>query len=336
MEQQPLMKAMVATALGDAGVLRLETRPRPEPGADEVLIRVVATSVNFADIKAREGRYHGGAEPPFIPGLDAAGVVESVGRDVTRIAPGMRVVAFPHGGSYAEYVVARDILVFPIPETVAWAVAAALPIVSFTAYKLLADVARLNPGERVLVHAAAGGVGTTAIQLARIMGASQTIGTVSRDSKSAAARDAGADAVVNYAEPDWLEKVKALTQGDGVDVILDSIGGTVSEQSVTVLARFGRLVHFGSASGQPGHIRVSDLHASCRSVLGFSLGTVRVHRPELVRPAAEAVLQSVKEGRLTMAVGRRYPLAAAAEAHRWMESRQSTGKIILMVDEHAG
>ncbi len=326
------MKAVVVTALGGPEVLQWEERPRPDVGPRDVLIRVMATSVNFADIKAREGRYHGASLPPFIPGLDAAGTVEQVGSQVTGLAPGMRVIAFPSGGSYAEWVVAPDALVFPIPDSVDWDVAAALPIVGLTAYKLLHDIARMESGERVLIHAAAGGIGTTAIQFARLMGAAQIIGTVSREEKKAIARSLGADAVINYAEEqDFSAVVNELTEGRGVDVVLDSIGGTVSEQSLTCLAPFGRLVHFGSASGQPGQFRVGDLHASCRAVLGFSLGTARAQRPYLLKPAADAVLDAVATGGVSMQIGARYPLREAAAAHRWMESRASTGKIILQV-----
>lgn len=326
------MKAVIATALGGPEVLRVEDRPIPQPGEHQVLIRVKASSVNFADIKARYGRYHGAAAPPFIPGLDMAGVVEEVGAGVTALRPGMHVAGFPNGGSYAEWVVADETLVYKLPDAVDWSTAAALPIVAFTAYKLLADVARLEAGERVLVHAAAGGVGTTAIQIARILGASQIIGTVSRSEKMAAAESAGADWVINTTEEKFPDAVNRVTAGQGVDVILDSIGGSVSEESLLCLARFGRLVHFGSASGQVGQVRVSDLHASCRSVLGFSLGTARATRPSTIAPAAETVLKWVAEGRLTMQIGRHYPLAEAAEAHRWMESRESTGKIILDVN----
>ncbi|NMP21681.1 quinone oxidoreductase family protein [Sulfobacillus harzensis] len=327
------MKAVVVTALGGPEVLRLEEVAAPEPQPGEVLIRVAATSVNFADIKARQGRYHGAGQPPFIPGLDAAGTVEAIGDGVGSVAVGDRVIAFPKGGSYAEYVVAPANLVFPIPAAVDWDQAAALPTVAFTAYKLLHDVGRVVPGERVLVHAAAGGVGTTAIQLAKLMGASMVIGTVSRKEKASVARDAGADAVINYSQEDFVAPVRELTDGQGADVILDSVGGTVAERSLEALAWFGRLVHFGSASGETGHIRVGDLHASCRAVLGFSLGTARARRPELLKPAADAVLAYVQSGQLAMRIGRRYHLHEAADAQKWMESRESTGKIVLLTKE---
>lgn len=324
------MKAVVVTDLGEADVLKIKDVPVPEPGPGQVLIRVYATSVNFADVKARRGHYHGAGRPPFVPGLDVAGVVEALGPGVDALAIGMRVAAFPKGGSYAEYVVAGQDLVYPLPDALGWEAAAAVPTVGFTAYTLLTQVGQLRAGESVLIHAAAGGVGTTAIQLARILGAGRVIGTVGRAEKRAVAEALGAE-VVDYADGHFADAVNQMTDGRGVDVVLDSIGGPVSEESLDCLAHFGRLVHFGSASGQPGHIPVGSLHASCRSVRGYSLGTARVERPESIAPTAREVLRLAAEGALSMQIGRHYPLDQAADAHRWMESRGSTGKIVLDV-----
>lgn len=326
------MKAIVIRALGGPEVLGVEERPIPEPGAYQVLIRVAAASVNFADIKARQGRYHGAGQPPFIAGLDAVGIVERVGSHVTALSPGMRVAAFPSDGSYAEFVLADEKLAYPLPDAMSWETAAALPTVGLTAYTLLHDVAQLRPGETVLVHSAAGGVGTTAVQLARLLGAGPVFGTVGSSAKVSLVQGLGAQGVVDYTREPFSQRVNDWTEGRGVDVILDSVGGTVSEESLACLAPFGRLVHFGQSSGSGGRITVSDLHASCRAVLGYSLGTVRRTRPESLRPAAETVMRLAAAGRLMMQVGRRYPLLQAAEAHIWMESRQSTGKIVLMVD----
>jgi NADPH2:quinone reductase len=325
------MKAVVVTAFGGPEVLKYTTVDPPSIGPKQVLIRVVATGVNFADIKSRYGKYHGAAQPPFIPGLDAAGIIEAVGSEVHQFKAGQRVIAFPQNGSYAEYVVADENLTFALPDNVDFDTAAACPIVSFTSYKLLADVARLEPGETVLIHAAAGGVGTTAIQLAKIMGAGLVIGTVGSEHKMATALEAGADHVICYEKDDFAEQVKELTNGQGADVILDSISGWVSEKSLTCLAMYGRLVHFGNSSGEAGQFKTPDLHASCRSVLGFSLGTTRKKRPHLLRDAAERVLGYLADGRLKMKIGKRFSLEEAAEAHRWVESRQSTGKVLLEV-----
>ncbi|WP_181535912.1 zinc-binding dehydrogenase [[Anoxybacillus] calidus] len=324
------MRAILVTEFGPPEVLKCTTVDVPSITSRQVLIRVEATSVNFADIKSRYGK-KGSGKLPFIPGLDVAGVVEKVGSDVKRFTEGQRVIAFPKMGSYAEYVVADEILTFAIPDNVDFDTAAACPIVSFTAFKLLADVARLEPGETVLIHAAAGGVGTTAIQLAKILGAGCVIGTVGSTTKIATALDAGADHVICYEDVDFAEKVVELTNGRGADVILDSISGQVSEKSLECLAMYGRLVHFGNSSGYVGRFQTKDLHSSCRSVLGFSLGTTRKERPHLLHNAADHVLRYLAEGRLKMKIGKKFALEEAVEAHRWVESRNSTGKVLLTV-----
>ncbi|PYI51929.1 quinone oxidoreductase family protein [Paenibacillus flagellatus] len=324
------MKAIIVTEFGGPDVLRYTDTDIPRIQADQVLIQVEATSVNYADIKSRTGG-KGAGTPPFIPGLDVAGVIASVGADVRHLKPGQRVIAFPAHGSYAEYAVANETLTFAIPETIDFDMAAACPIVSFTAYRLLADVARLERGETVLVHAAAGGVGTTAIQLAKLLGAGRVIGTVGSEEKAAIAEEAGADHVIVHGREDFAARVNELTDGEGANVVLDSISGAVSEKSMECLAPYGRLVHFGSAGGATGTIRTQDLHASCRSVLGFSLGTTRSKRPHLLQDTAEKVIPLLADGSLRIRIGGRFPLAEAAKAHEWVESRQSTGKVLLDV-----
>lgn len=325
------MKAVAVTDYGAPEVMKYITIDIPVLQPHQVLIRVVATSVNFADIKARHGNRNGGSQPPFIPGLDAAGVIEAVGADVRYLKRGDRVIAFPHDGSYAEYIAADESLTFVIPGDLGFDVAAASPIVSFTAYKLLADVARLVRGETVLVHAAAGGVGTTASQLAKILGASLVIGTVGSESKIQSALAAGCDHVLRYDEGDFSGTVNELTGGRGVDVVLDSVAGSVSEKSLECLAKYGRLVHFGNSSGRVGHFQTKDLHSSCRSVLGFSLGTTRKERPYLLADTASHVLGYLASHQLEIKIGHRFKLEDAAEAHHLVESRQSVGKVLLNV-----
>lgn len=327
-----MMKAIVVNEFGGPDVLRQVEMERPTISARQVLIRVVATSVNFADIMTRQGEYHSTGKPPLIPGLDAAGIIEEVGTDVRSLRAGQRVVAFPKSGSYAEYIVADEDLTFVIPDNVGFEVAAASPLVAFTSYKLLADVARLQKGETVLIHAASGGIGTTAIQIARILGASLIIGTVGNGRKAGAVLAAGADEVIAHDEADFVERVNALTEGRGVDIILDSIAGETGERSLECLAKFGRLVNFGRASGEAARFRTTDLHSSCRSVLGFSFGTTRNSRPELVQETAEKVMGYLQDGLLDMKIGKRFALKDAAEAHRLVESRLGTGKVLLVVD----
>ncbi|MCC2326000.1 quinone oxidoreductase family protein [Bacillus wiedmannii] len=324
------MKAIIVTSFGGPEVMKYTDVDMPAISEDQVLIRVVATSVNFADIKSRYGK-KGNKALPFIPGIDAAGIVERVGSHVKNIYPGQRVIAFPQNGSYAEYVVANENLTFVLPDKVDFQTAAACPIVSFTSYNLLANVARLQQGESVLIHAAAGGIGTTAIQLAKRLGAGTIIGTVGSEVKRKIALDAGADYVICHQDEDFVEKVNELTNGEGVDVILDSISGTVSERSLKCLAYYGRLVHFGNASGEIGNFQTKDLHASCRSILGFSFGTTRKKRPELLQKTANEVFRYLRDGRLKMKAAKSFPLQDAGKAHEWVESRQSTGKVILTV-----
>ncbi|EJV66387.1 hypothetical protein IEO_01543 [Bacillus wiedmannii] len=324
------MKAIVVTSFGGPEVMQYTDVDIPVISEDQVLIRVVATSVNFADIKSRYGK-KGNKALPFIPGIDAAGIVERVGSHVKNIYPGQRVIAFPQNGSYAEYVVSNENLTFVLPDEVDFQIAAACPIVSFTSYNLLANVARLQQGESVLIHAAAGGIGTTAIQLAKRLGAGTVIGTVGNEAKSKIALDAGADYVICHQDVDFVEKVNELTNGEGVDVILDSISGTVSERSLKCLAYYGRLVHFGNASGEIGNFQTKDLHASCRSILGFSFGTTRKKRPELLQETANEVFRYLRDGRLKMKAAKSFPLQDAGKAHEWVESRKRTGKVILTV-----
>jgi len=212
----------------------------------------------------------------------------------------MKVVvvnAFPAGGTYAEYVVANEDLTFALPDSIDFDTAAASPVVSFTSYKLLADVARLVPGESVLIHAAAGEIGTTAIQLAKLLGAGKVIGAVGSASKAAVALEAGADHVICNDNEDFAARTLELTDGAGADIILDSISGAVSERSLACLAWYGRLVHFGNASGEVGSIRTIDLYASCRSVLGFSFGTTRSKRPHLLTSQTVRIMITVPVSR---------------------------------------
>lgn len=324
------MKAIVVTGFGGTENLKYKDVEMPVIADNEVLIRVVKTSVNFADIKSRYGQK--GVTLPFIPGLDATGFIEKIGSKVSGLVEGQRVIAFPKNGSYAEYVVASDQLVFPIPAELDFRTAAACPIVSFLSYRLLKNIAAMEKGETVLVHSAAGGVGTTAIQVAKILGAKTVIGTVGSRDKMKVAEESGADFVICYEEEDFAPIVNEITNEQGVDIVLDSISGAITENSFNCLAPYGRLVHFGNSSGHIGNIKTVDLHASCRNVLGFSLGTTRKLRPNLLKETAEEVFPLIVNNQLNIKVGHEYKLEEAAEAHNLMENRLSKGKILLNVD----
>ncbi len=329
-EGQEKMKAILIPEFGGPEVLQIKEVETPAISENQVLIRVAATSVNYADILTRRGLYHAAGKPPIIPGMDAAGIIDRVGSGVKKFKVGQRVIALPKNGSYAEFIAVDENLAFALPDNVDMIEAAACPLVAFTAYKLLADVGRLQPAESVLIHAASGGVGTAAIQIAKILGAGLVIGTVGREAKIPAALEAGADHVLLIGE-DFSMEVNRLTAGRGVDLILDSIAGAITKKCLACLATYGRLVIFGSASGEVGQVATNELHASCRAVLGFSLGTTRNHRPELLQETAEKVLSYLSDGSLKMKVDNTFSLEDAGAAHALMESRQHTGKIVLLV-----
>ncbi|REE89046.1 NADPH2:quinone reductase [Paenibacillus taihuensis] len=326
------MKAIIVEQFGGTEHLKLVDMETPTPGPGQVLIRVKTTSVNFADIKARYGN-KGAGKLPFIPGLEAAGVVEQVGKRVSTVQVGQRVLAFPHNGSYAEYIIADANLTFSLPDEVTMEAAGASGIVTFLSYKLLADLAKMEAGETVVVHSAAGGVGTTAIQVAKALSAGMVIGTVGTESKMPVAYDAGADHVLCYADGSWVEQVSALTGGTGSAIILDSVGGAVSEQSLACLAKYGRFVVFGNSSGTYAQLSTGELHASCRSILGYSLGTTRKERPEQLQAAAPQVFQLLASGKVRIKINEKLPLESAAQAQELVETRASTGKVLLVVEE---
>ena len=324
------MRAMVVTAFGGPEVLQPREVEAPRPGPGQVQIQVAATSVNFADILARRGLYHGGAQAPFVPGLDAAGTIAALGEGVAGWQVGQRVAGMLSGGTYAELAVADPVSLFALPDSVDWETAAAFPVLGVTAYNILHLAGRLAAGETVLVHAAAGGVGTTAVQMARLLGAGQVIGTVGDDAKAALVRELGADAAINYRTADLAARVLELTDGRGVDVILDSVSGEVFRESLRCLAQFGRIVVFGRSSGQAGTVQTTELDGVNRAVIGYSSGHYRRNRPAALRPAGETVLGWLAEGRWRPIIGHRYPLAEAAAAQQLIERRASTGKVLLL------
>lgn len=325
------MKGILVKKFGGPEVLVYTNLDDPEPKSDQVLIRVHTIGVNFADAKARTNAYHVKRQLPFIPGLDVAGTIEALGPGVKNLTKGQRVVAFPQGGSYCELALAQEVLTFPIPDSITDETAAAFPVVAGTSYSMLSRIARLKPGEALLLHSAAGGVGTTALQIARHLGAQPIIASVGSDIKKSVLAKLGADAVVNYRSENYVEKTLALTDGKGADVILNPLAGEMLERDLNCLAQFGRLLCFGNASGKPASISSNQLQGSCRSVLGFSFGTLRRKQPHEVSGIMQAVITLLAEGKLHMVIGEQFPLAKAADAHRHLESRASTGKILLTI-----
>jgi NADPH:quinone reductase len=326
------MRAVVARGAGGVEVLAVVDVPEPAPAADEVLIRVRYAGVNFADVNARRGTY-GGAGGLRGLGLEVLGEVVAVGVAVRGLAPGRRVAGFSRGPAYAELAVAHQDLVWPVPDEVPDEQAAAFPVVGCTALHLLRSAARLQPGERVLITAAAGGVGTTAIQLARLEGAGLVVGAAGSADRAEVAVRAGADAGIDYSAGPLDAGLLAAVGPGGVDVVLDGVGGRLRKEALDCLGPFGRLVHFGNSSGTPEDLpSAREQRERNLAVVGFHLAALRAQHRELVASAAAAVLDRLRAGSLRIAVADVLPLAEAAEAHRRLESRQVTGKLLLAVD----
>jgi NADPH:quinone reductase len=276
-------------------------------------------------------------ELPFRPGAEVAGTIEAVGEGVEGFAVGTPVFALVGAGSdgYAQFAVTYAAQVIPLPPGVSMDQAAALPVAGTTALLILQQVARIQPGESVLIQGAAGGVGSYAVQLARILGAGQIIGAVSSQDKFPAVRELGAHAVVDYTQPGWADEVRALTGGRGVDVILEMHGGELFAQGLSTLAPFGRLVVYGVASNDPLRLDEAAVRALFydpalnQSLHAFNLGIWFGMRPQEAGAAMGELIGYVASGQVQVPVRHIFPLSQAAEAHRLMESRQSTGKIVL-------
>ena len=321
------MKAIQIERFGGPEVLKLADLPEPPLASDQVLIKVEAIGVNFADILTREGRYHMPLPLPAVLGFEVSGTAAKVGSKVQGFREGDRVLSYAVGG-YAEYAIGPANLVYPMPQGLSFEEGAAFLIVFQTAYHTLKTSGRLKAGETVLIHAAGGGVGTSAVQLAKAWGA-RVFGTASSDRKLELIRSLGADAAINYAITDFVGEVRRLTEGRGVDVILDSIGGEVFAKSLEVLAPLGRLVAFGMASGTSGVVEARKLQMANRTVAGISIGRLRVQAPELLQVSYQELQTLVETKKIRPLIGRIFPLAEAAAAHQFIQSRQSMGKVLL-------
>ncbi|HEX8697422.1 MAG TPA: quinone oxidoreductase [Myxococcaceae bacterium] len=321
------MRAIRYHQTGGPEVLRLEEVPEPEPGPGEVLLRVHAAGVNFADTERRRGLYDAQVPLPRILGSEAAGVVSAVGPGVDASLVGRRVVALVKS-SYAELVQAPASGLVFLPDSVSFEVAAAVPVQGLTAYHLLHTVSHVQEGQSVLIHAAAGGVGVLAVQLARAAGA-RVFGTVSSASKAQLLQEFGVEEVIRYDHEDVVAEVHRRTGGRGVELVLDAVGASTWAASLQVLAPFGHLVSYGSASGSPPPVDVEALFAKSLKVSAYWLHTP--HSPGLHHWALSSLIQRVSSGSLRILVGLKLPLAEAAEAHRRLESRETVGKVVLTV-----
>lgn len=328
------MRAVRVHELGGPDVLRYEEVPEPKLKAGEVLVKIAAAGVNYLDIYYRSGFHWGGHHHrplPYIPGAEAAGTVVELGAGVGGIKVGDRVAyGVSNGyGSYAELCALPAWHLYKIPPAVEFEAAAAIMLQGMTAHYLTHSTYPVKPGDTVLIHAAAGGTGLLLIQLAKMMGA-RVFGTVSTDEKARLARTAGADVLINYIEQDFAMEVRKLTDGRGVNVAYDSVGKETFEKSLDSLAPLGHLVIFGQASGPVPPFDTAILNAKGSLTLSRPSLTHNVATHADVLRRAGALFNWLTDGKLTVTIGKTYRLSEAADAHRQLESRKSTGKIILV------
>ena len=313
------MRAIRIEEFGGPDVLQLAELDTPQPGDGEVLIRVARAGLNFADTHQRTNSYLAQAELPLVPGGEVAGVREDTGE---------RVVALCGTGGYAEYATAPAALTFAIPDDVDDATALALLLQGLTAWHLFRTSAKIAEGESVVIHAAAGGVGSLAVQLAKPMGAGRVIAAASTEAKRALALELGADVAIDASSEGMSERIEQANGGAKVDVVLEMAGGEVFEQSLAALAPFGRLVAYGIASQEANEVRTGALMRKSRAVVGFWLMHC-IGRPEMVDEVLADLFARVARGQLRAVVGPTYPLADAAEAQIDLAARRTTGKVML-------
>ena len=322
------MKAIEVSAFGGVETISVVERDEPVAGPGQVVVDVEAAGVNYADVMMRRGLYVGGPKPPFVPGLEVAGTVASVGEGVTTVAVGQPVIALCSSGGYAERVAVPAAAVIPRPEGVSAEVGAAFPINFYTADFALHFAGNVQPGQTVLVHAAAGGVGTAAVQLAKAADA-RVIATASSAEKLERVRALGADVLVDYTEEDFLEVVMRETGGEGVDLVLESVGGEVFEKSVKALRPLGRLVVFGVASADARKPDPREMLFRNLWIIGLHIGLL-MQTPEIVGPASERLFGLLARGAIIPQVGHVIPLEEAARAHELLADRANYGKIVLI------
>lgn len=324
------MKQVIVHEFGGPEKLILHDVAVPSAGDGQIVIKVEASGVNFSDGMQRRNQYVFPVTLPYLPGFEVAGIVTELGKGVENISTGDRVVAMlPNGGGYAEYAVIPSYLAAVIPPTISAQESLALQVQGLTAYLMLKDGAKLQAGQTVLIHAAAGGVGTLQVQIAKQMGAGKIIATASNAEKLAVAKSLGADELINYTESDWAQKVKDATGGKGVDLILDSTGGEILRNSLSCLAPFGKLISYGNPGGGSTSIEAFKLVNNNHILQGFGLASY-FEKPDLMQEAYQYLFSQAATGKLKVHIGQTFPLKDAAEAHEQLENRKTTGKTVLI------
>ena len=320
------MKTVRAHSIGGPEVLKYEDAPEPAPGPGEALVDIKSIGVNYTDVSSRKGT-NPPAAFPWTPGREGAGVVTAVGEGVSEVAVGDRVAYAMHTGSYAERHAVPSWLLVQLPERMDFATAAATMLQGMTAHFLVFGLTRLNPGDRVLVHAGAGGMGLWLIQLLKNLGA-EVFTTVSTEAKAELAAGAGADHVIIYTQQDFEAEVKKVTGGAGIRMVLDAVGATTFAKGMNCLAPRGYMALYGQAGGPVSEIDTGALRNGSLFLTRPSLGDYTATRDELLQ-RAEEVLRWVQRGEVKLYVGLELALSEAQEAHRQLEGRETTGKILL-------
>jgi len=324
------MRAVVCERLGDPSVLKIEERPIPEPGPGEVVLKVGAAAVNFPDVLMVAGGYQHKPELPFVPGMEGAGEIHTVGAGVTDWRLGDRVIFGVRPGAFAEYVrIPKGSRMMRLPAGWSYAEGAGFRVGAQTAYHALVHRAQLKKGEVLLVHGASGGVGLAAVQLGKHLGA-EVIATGGDDARLAIVAQHGADQVINYRESDFVSLVKSMTDGHGADVIYDPVGGEVLEKSIKAAAYGARLLIVGFTSGGPSTIKSNHVLIKGLSILGLRAGeTILRTSPELGRDYVEELPRLAALGVMRPHISHSFPMERAADALRALIDRKVVGKAVI-------
>jgi len=319
------MKAIKISQYGGPEVLKIEEAQIGKPAKTQALINLQAIGVNFIDIYQRRGTYP--VKLPYIPGLEGAGIVESVGEGVTNVKPGDRVAYVHEPGSYAEKSLVSAEHLIPLPDELSFEQGAAFPLQGMTAHYLIHEFRKIKANDCVLIHAAAGGMGLLLVQWAKHLGA-HVLGTTSTEEKAKIAKKAGADEVILYTKQDFALEVKRLTNNLGADLIIDGVGKTTFTKNLEAAALRGNIVIFGAASGPADPLVPNSLMGKSLTISGGSLFNYILTKEELLK-RAKAVMEGVQKGWLNLQIDQVFPLEKAAEAHRKLEERKSSGKLLL-------
>lgn len=339
------MKAAFVTKYGGPDVLKIQKTEIPKPASDQIQIQVKAIGLNFADVLMRTGIYPGTPKPPFIPGMEFSGIVSETGTGVSHLKPGDRVMGYSRTGSHAEYVVVNQQMAGPIPESMSFEEAASFLVIYLTAYHGLFTLGKLRPNEKVLVHAAAGGVGLAVIQLAKHYNA-EVFGTVGSEFKRTVALDHGLDHCINYSNENFAAAVKRITGGYGVDVVMDAVGGRVFRPGWKLLAPMGRYIIYGIADAMGkdsfSYLRASKslltmppvllttLISSNRTIAGFNLSTL-TGKASYLRKVADELLEMYTKGVVKPVIGKIFQFEQIVDAHAHLQKRESVGKVIVTI-----